>query len=109
MPANTYAYIVPPVFPTAWLGDTIEISTRNWYNPLDESGLLTGCAHNYSSIKFPVSDLAKWDIISQPAHLKIGDEVSVTYKIYQNNIIRKSNALNVKCPFNDTTAIVLPL
>lgn len=109
MPANTYAYIVPPSVPSAWLADSIEMTTGHWYNPLDDNPFGWGCNVQFATIKFPVNHHAKWDTLSMPSRVRIGDQVTVSYKIYNGNVTKKYYFQEFKCPFNDTTAIVLPL
>jgi hypothetical protein len=108
MPANTFAYIVPPTVPSAWLADTIEMTTGSWYNPLDNNPFGLSCNILSTTIKFPIGDNTRWDTLSMPNRLKIGDRVTVGYRIYNGNVTKMQNFLEFQCHFNDTTAMALP-
>lgn len=107
MPANTYAYIVTPTIPSNWMADTIEITTWSWENPLDEANWGSWCNRNSLSIEFPMNASNKWDVLRKPNPLKIGDQMTIQYKIYNGNIIRKIEQRSYQCNYNDTTAVAL--
>jgi hypothetical protein len=107
MPANTFAYLVRPAVPAAWLADTIEINTSSWYNPLYDHSNNLGCHDIYATVKFPISDETSWGLLGNPSPLIIGDKVGVEYRVYNGNITRKIHHTDFQCHFNDTTAMVL--
>ncbi|MBL7806596.1 MAG: carboxypeptidase regulatory-like domain-containing protein [Saprospiraceae bacterium] len=104
----TFAYMVTPAIPSAWLADSIELITWDWINPLDDYTFGSHCSDNYAKTTFALKDNVNWTALNKPCPLKIGNTVTIQYKIYNGNTIRKSQQFQVTCAFADTTAINFP-